>query len=132
MSRHRSLRSLDRYVNPSNEAIARLTDRHDPNRRARRQPAMQCFVVVPLFAGFDVRWGVDRLFEDDVTGGRYEESDVRDRQRERRRVEGQGRGHLGAVGFGSGAAAVDAAARSPTICTRRGRSGPHPPAGCDC
>jgi integrase len=46
MSRHRSLRSLDRYLNPSNEAIARLTDRHDPNRRARRQSAMQCFVVV--------------------------------------------------------------------------------------
>lgn len=34
-SRHRSLRSLERYVNPSNDAIARLTDRHDPNRRAR-------------------------------------------------------------------------------------------------
>ena len=32
-SRHRSLRSLERYVNPSNEAVARLTDRHDPNRR---------------------------------------------------------------------------------------------------
>jgi integrase len=34
-SRHRSLRSLERYVNPSNDAIARLTDRHDPNGRAR-------------------------------------------------------------------------------------------------
>ena len=33
-SRHRSIRSLERYVNPSNVAIARLTDRHDPNRRA--------------------------------------------------------------------------------------------------
>ena len=32
-SRHRSLRSLERYVNPSNTAVARLTDRHDPNRR---------------------------------------------------------------------------------------------------
>jgi proteasome beta subunit len=31
--------------------------------------------VVPLFAGFDVRRGVGRLFEYDVTGGRYEESD---------------------------------------------------------
>ncbi|MBN2623777.1 MAG: proteasome subunit beta [Acidimicrobiales bacterium] len=37
--------------------------------------AMQGFVVVPLFAGFDVRRGVGRLFEYDVTGGRYEESD---------------------------------------------------------
>ncbi|MGH9003609.1 MAG: tyrosine-type recombinase/integrase [Acidimicrobiia bacterium] len=35
LSRHRSLRSLERYVNPSNEAVARLTDRHDPNRRRR-------------------------------------------------------------------------------------------------
>jgi integrase/recombinase XerC/integrase/recombinase XerD len=32
-SRHRSLRSLERYVNPSNDAVARLTGRHDPNRR---------------------------------------------------------------------------------------------------
>jgi integrase len=32
-SRHCSLRSLERYVNPSNDAVARLTDRHDPNRR---------------------------------------------------------------------------------------------------
>ena len=37
--------------------------------------AMQGFVVVPLFAGFDVRRGTGRLFEYDVTGGRYEESD---------------------------------------------------------
>jgi integrase len=32
-SRHRSLRSLERYVNPSNRAVAELTERHDPNRR---------------------------------------------------------------------------------------------------
>lgn len=32
-SRHRSLRSLERYVNPSSAAVAQLTDRHDPNRR---------------------------------------------------------------------------------------------------
>jgi integrase len=32
-SRHRSLRSLERYLNPSNRAIAELTSRHDPNRR---------------------------------------------------------------------------------------------------
>jgi integrase len=32
-SRHRSLRSLERYVNPSDRSVARLTDRHDPNRR---------------------------------------------------------------------------------------------------
>ena len=32
-SRHRSLRSLERYLNPSPEAIRELTNRHDPNRR---------------------------------------------------------------------------------------------------
>jgi len=35
LSRHSSLRSLERYVNPSNEAGAQLTGRHDPNRRTR-------------------------------------------------------------------------------------------------
>jgi hypothetical protein len=34
-SRHGSLRSLEPYANPSNAAVARLTDRHDPNRRSR-------------------------------------------------------------------------------------------------
>lgn len=32
-SRHASLRSLERYTNPTPSAIAALTDRHDPNRR---------------------------------------------------------------------------------------------------
>ena len=36
--------------------------------------AMQGMAVVPLFAGYDVRRGAGRLFEYDVTGGRYEES----------------------------------------------------------
>ena len=35
--------------------------------------AMQGMVVVPLFAGYDRNRGVGRLFEFDVTGGRYEE-----------------------------------------------------------
>ena len=35
--------------------------------------AMQGMAVVPLFAGFDRNRGVGRLFEFDVTGGRYEE-----------------------------------------------------------
>jgi proteasome beta subunit len=43
--------------------------------RGHLPAAMQGFVVVPLFAGFDVRRGTGRLFEYDVTGGRYEESD---------------------------------------------------------
>lgn len=37
--------------------------------------AMQGFVVVPLFAGFDVRRSVGRIYSYDPTGGRYEETD---------------------------------------------------------
>src|SRR3712207_1437752 len=37
--------------------------------------AMQGLAVVPIFAGYDVRRGTGRLFQYDVTGGRYEESD---------------------------------------------------------
>jgi proteasome beta subunit len=37
--------------------------------------AMQGLAVVPLFAGYDVRRGIGRLFQYDVTGGRYEEND---------------------------------------------------------
>src|SRR5438552_7759295 len=37
--------------------------------------AMQGFVVVPIFAGYDVRRRVGRIFKYDVTGGRYEEAD---------------------------------------------------------
>jgi hypothetical protein len=35
-SRHKNLRSLQRYVRPSPEAVAALTARHDPARRRRR------------------------------------------------------------------------------------------------
>ncbi len=35
--------------------------------------AMQGLAVVPLFAGYDLRRDVGRLFQYDVTGGRYEE-----------------------------------------------------------
>src|SRR5690606_16054827 len=37
--------------------------------------AMQGLAVVPLFVGYDTRRGVGRLFQYDVTGGRYEEND---------------------------------------------------------
>jgi len=37
--------------------------------------AMQGLVVVPIFAGYDVRRRRGRIFTYDVTGGRYEESD---------------------------------------------------------
>ena len=36
--------------------------------------AMQGLVVVPIFAGFDEKAGIGRLFKYDVTGGRYEET----------------------------------------------------------
>ncbi|MHB1930551.1 MAG: proteasome subunit beta [Acidimicrobiales bacterium] len=37
--------------------------------------AMQGFVVVPLFAGYDLRRGAGRIYTYDPTGGRYEETD---------------------------------------------------------
>jgi proteasome beta subunit len=43
--------------------------------RANLPAAMQGFVVVPLFAGFDDRRGFGRVFSFDVTGGKYEETD---------------------------------------------------------
>jgi proteasome beta subunit len=41
--------------------------------RGNLPAAMQGMVVVPLFAGYDLRRGSGRLFAYDVTGGRYEE-----------------------------------------------------------
>jgi proteasome beta subunit len=43
--------------------------------RGNLPAAMQGMVVVPLFAGFDTRRDVGRLWAYDVTGGRYEERD---------------------------------------------------------
>jgi proteasome beta subunit len=37
--------------------------------------AMQGLAVVPIFAGYDLRRRVGRIFTYDVTGGRYEEAD---------------------------------------------------------
>ncbi len=42
--------------------------------RAHLPAAMQGLVVVPLFAGYDLRRQQGRLFQYDVTGGRYEET----------------------------------------------------------
>lgn len=41
-SRHRSLRSLERYVAPSTRAVKELTDRHDPDRRQLRDATRGC------------------------------------------------------------------------------------------
>jgi len=43
--------------------------------RSHLPAAMQGLAVVPLFAGYDTRRGIGRLFQYDVTGGRYEEAD---------------------------------------------------------
>jgi proteasome beta subunit len=43
--------------------------------RSNLPAAMQGLAVVPIFAGFDIRRSVGRLFQFDVTGGRYEERD---------------------------------------------------------
>ena len=43
--------------------------------RANLPAAMQGLVVVPIFAGFDTAASKGRIFEYDVTGGRYEERD---------------------------------------------------------
>ena len=43
--------------------------------RANLGAAMQGFVVVPLFAGYDDRRRRGRVFSFDVTGGKYEETD---------------------------------------------------------
>src|SRR5207247_2685345 len=43
--------------------------------RSNLPAAMQGFVVVPIFGGYDVRRRTGRIFKYDVTGGRYEEAD---------------------------------------------------------
>ena len=43
--------------------------------RANLPMAIQSFIVVPLFAGYDTRRRVGRIFTYDPTGGRYEEGD---------------------------------------------------------
>ena len=43
--------------------------------RANLPAAMQGLVVVPIYAGYDLRRQTGRIFTYDVTGGRYEEAD---------------------------------------------------------
>ena len=43
--------------------------------RSNLPAAMQGLAVVPLFAGYDIRRATGRLFQYDITGGRYEERD---------------------------------------------------------
>jgi proteasome beta subunit len=44
--------------------------------RGNLPAAMQGMVVVPIFAGYDLRRRTGRLFAYDITGGRYEETDL--------------------------------------------------------
>lgn len=75
--------------------------------RGNLPAAMQGLAVVPLFAGYDEKRNLGRLFEYDVTGGRYEERDFA--------ATGSGSLHAGTVikvGFRDGLsrdAAVDLA-----------------------
>ena len=43
--------------------------------RSNLPAAMQGLVVLPIFAGYDLRRRMGRIFKYDVTGGRYEEAD---------------------------------------------------------
>jgi proteasome beta subunit len=43
--------------------------------RSNLPMALQGFVVVPLFSGYDLRRGAGRIYTYDPTGGRYEETD---------------------------------------------------------
>jgi proteasome beta subunit len=71
--------------------------------RGHLPAAMQGMVVVPLFAGYDTRRQRGRLFQYDVTGGRYEEADFA--------ATGSGSLHAGTVvklGFRDGLDRADA------------------------
>lgn len=78
--------------------------------RGNLPAAMQGMVVVPIFAGYDLRRETGRLWDFDATGGRYEERDFV--------TTGSGSLHAGTVikvGFSSEldrSAAIDLAARS--------------------
>ena len=71
--------------------------------RSNLPMAMQGMAVVPIFAGFDTGRAEGRLFQFDVTGGRYEEQDYA--------TSGSGSLHAGTVvklGFRDGLTADDA------------------------
>jgi proteasome beta subunit len=71
--------------------------------RGNLPAAMQGLVVVPLFAGYDLRREMGRLWAYDVTGGRYEEREYV--------ATGSGSLHAGTVikvGYRSGMSADDA------------------------
>jgi proteasome beta subunit len=66
---------LEHYEGRGREPLARERgNRLSQMIRMNLPAAMQGLVVVPIFAGFDEKAGVGRLFKYDITGGRYEET----------------------------------------------------------
>lgn len=68
---------LEHYEKVEGEALSLEGKANQLSQMVRNHlpAAMQGLAVVPLFAGYDTRRGVGRLFQYDVTGGRYEEDD---------------------------------------------------------
>jgi proteasome beta subunit len=68
---------LEHYEKVEGEALSLEGKANQLSQMVRNHlpAAMQGLAVVPLFAGFDTRREVGRLFQYDVTGGRYEEND---------------------------------------------------------
>ncbi len=97
--------------------------------RSNLPAAMQGLAVVPLFAGYDTSRKVGRLFEYDVTGGRYEEQEFA--------ASGSGMLHAGTVvklGFRPGLDRGGGGRPRPAGAVDRGRRGqrhrrPRCPAG---
>src|SRR3989475_10680809 len=67
---------LERYERVAGETLSleRKANRLSQMIRMNLPAAMQGLVVVPIFAGFDEKAGLGRLFKYDITGGRYEET----------------------------------------------------------
>src|SRR3989449_3753055 len=61
-------------VEGENLSLEGKANRRSQMIRMNLPAAMQGLVVVPIFAGFDEKAGVGRLFKYDITGGRYEET----------------------------------------------------------
>ena len=91
--------------------------------RCNLPAAMQGLAVVPIFAGYDLRRRAGRLFQYDVTGGRYEETNYA--------ATGSGSLHAGTVvklGFREGLDRDDAVDLASPRCSRPPTRTP-PPAG---
>ena len=86
--------------------------------RANLPAAMQGFVVVPLFAGYDEHRQRGRVFSYDVTGGRYEETDFQ--------TQGSGSVHARnwiKAGWREDISADEAVELAIRVAVRRGRRG---------